>query len=136
MKLSLSSLDSLPQVASEFLKNTGSHRHFAFYGSMGAGKTTFIKKICEQLGVIEVVTSPTFALVNEYHTLDNQLVYHFDLYRINRIEELFDFGYEDYIYSSNYCFIEWPEKAEEIIPDHFVKVSISEMPDGSRVVEF
>jgi len=136
MKLFLSSLNDLPRIATEFLTLTKGKKQFAFYGNMGVGKTTFIKEICNQLGVIQVVTSPTFALINEYHTTSNQLVYHFDFYRINKTEELFDFGYEEYLYSSNYCFIEWPEKAEEILPDHLQKVTFTEMPDGSRVIEF
>ena len=136
MKLFLPSLDKLPAIASDFLENTQGKKQFAFYGNMGVGKTTFIKEICKQLGVLQVVTSPTFAIINEYNTIDNQVIYHFDLYRINKIEELYDFGYEDYIYSSNYCFIEWPEKAEEVLPGHIQKVIFSEMPDGSRVIEF
>ncbi|MDP4210593.1 MAG: tRNA (adenosine(37)-N6)-threonylcarbamoyltransferase complex ATPase subunit type 1 TsaE [Bacteroidota bacterium] len=136
MKLYISSLADLPRVAREFLDATAGKKHFAFYGSMGAGKTTLIKEICHQLKVVEVVTSPTFAIVNEYHTGDNQLVYHFDFYRINKIEELFDFGYEDYLYSPNYCFIEWPEKGETVLPDHIHNVYISEQADGSRLVEF
>ena len=136
MKLILPSLDKLSDTAKEFLNLTSDKKQFAFYGNMGVGKTTLIKEICHQLGVIQVVTSPTFAIVNEYNTLDNQIVYHFDFYRINKIEELFDFGYEDYFYSSNFCFIEWPEKAEEILPTHIQKVNITEMPDGSRVIEF
>ncbi|HEY4787862.1 MAG TPA: tRNA (adenosine(37)-N6)-threonylcarbamoyltransferase complex ATPase subunit type 1 TsaE [Bacteroidales bacterium] len=136
MKLLLPSLDKLPSVAREFLEKTKGQKQFAFYGNMGVGKTTFIKEICSQLGVLQVVTSPTFAIINEYNTRDNQVVYHFDLYRINKIDELFDFGYEDYIYSSNYCFIEWPERAEEVIPNHVQKVTLSEMPDGGRVIEF
>lgn len=126
----------MPHIAGEFLALTKGKKQFAFYGNMGAGKTTFIKEICRQLGVKQVVTSPTFALINEYNTSDNQIVYHFDFYRINKIEELFDFGYEDYLYSSNYCFIEWPEKAEAILPDHLQRVTLTEMPDGSRVIEF
>jgi tRNA threonylcarbamoyladenosine biosynthesis protein TsaE len=136
MRLIVPSLDKLPDAATEFLNLTKSKKQFAFFGSMGVGKTTFIKEVCRQLGVLQVVTSPTFAIVNEYNTASNQLVYHFDFYRIVKIEELFDFGYEDYFYSSNYCFVEWPEKAEEILPKHIQKVEISEMPDGSRVIEF
>lgn len=136
MILKINNLDELAKVAKEFLKKTSGKRQFAFYGSMGVGKTTFIKEICFQLGVVEVVTSPTFAIVNEYHTTENQMVYHFDFYRINKIEELFDFGYEDYLFSSNYCFIEWPEKGEEILPEHIHRVQITENPDGSRIVEF
>src|SRR6266498_1171837 len=122
MKLVLSSLNDLPQVAAEFLKLTKGKKQFALYGNMGVGKTTFIKEICHQLGVVQVVTSPTFALINEYTTEGKALVYHFDFYRINKLEELFDFGYEEYLYSTNYCFIEWPEKIEEILPDHLQKV--------------
>ncbi len=136
MTLTITSTANLPAVASEFLKATSGKRQFAFYGSMGVGKTTFIKEICKQLGVIEVVTSPTFAIVNEYNTADNQIVYHFDFYRINKIEELFDFGYEDYLFSSNYCFIEWPEKANGVLPEHIHSVKITEIADGSRIVEF
>jgi tRNA threonylcarbamoyladenosine biosynthesis protein TsaE len=136
MTLTLTSLEDLPHVAREFLSSTSGQKHFAFYGNMGTGKTTFIKELCHQLGVKGVVTSPTFALVNEYHTDDNQLVYHFDLYRINKLEELFDFGYEDYFFSSNYCFIEWPEKGEELLPNHVLRVTITELPDGKRVVGF
>jgi len=136
MQLNLTSLKQLPDVAKEFLKLTYGKKQFAFYGNMGVGKTTFIKEICHQLGVIQVVTSPTFALINEYNTSDNQLVYHFDFYRINKVEELFDFGYEDYLFSSNYCFIEWPEKAEGILPDHLLKITLTEKSDGSRIIEF
>ncbi len=136
MRLFLASLSDLPRVAGEFIALTKGKKQFAFYGNMGVGKTTFIKEICRQLGVNQVVTSPTFALINEYTTIDHQIVYHFDFYRINKVEELFDFGYEDYLYSSNYCFIEWPEKAEEILPGHLQKVNFSEMPDGIRVIEF
>jgi tRNA threonylcarbamoyladenosine biosynthesis protein TsaE len=136
MKLVLTKLEDLPQVSQAFLKATEGQKQFAFYGNMGVGKTTFIKEICHQMGVVEVVTSPTFALINEYHTADNRNVYHFDFYRINKIEELFDFGYEDYLYSSDYCFIEWPEKGEEVLPEHILKVSITEMPDGSRTIAF
>jgi tRNA threonylcarbamoyladenosine biosynthesis protein TsaE len=136
MELVLKKIEDISQVAGEFINAVKDKKLFAFYGNMGVGKTTFIKEICRQLGVIEVVTSPTFALINEYHTKDNQLVYHFDLYRINKIEELFDFGYEDYLYSSHYCFIEWPEKAEDILPGHMLKVNMIEKNDGSRKIEF
>jgi tRNA threonylcarbamoyladenosine biosynthesis protein TsaE len=136
MKLLISAFSLLPQVASEFLRLNDNRKQFAFYGSMGVGKTTFIKELCLQLGVIETVTSPTFAIINEYHTINNQLIYHFDFYRINKIEELLDIGYEDYIFSPHYCFIEWPEKAEELLPEHILKVKLSEMPGGKRMVEF
>jgi tRNA threonylcarbamoyladenosine biosynthesis protein TsaE len=136
MKFFLSHIEDIPSVAKDFLQAIDGRKQIAFYGSMGVGKTTLIKEICHQLGAVEVVTSPTFSIVNEYHTRSNQLIYHFDFYRINKTEELFDFGYEDYLYSQNYCFIEWPEKAEEVLPSHILKVQMMEMPDGNRVVEF
>jgi tRNA threonylcarbamoyladenosine biosynthesis protein TsaE len=136
MVLTIHHLNDIATTASSFLKATSGHKHFAFYGSMGAGKTTFIKALCQRLGVIETVTSPTFAIVNEYHSKENDVVYHFDWYRINKVEELFDFGYENYLFSNHYCFIEWPEKAESVLPDHIMKVTITEEPDGSRKIDF
>jgi tRNA threonylcarbamoyladenosine biosynthesis protein TsaE len=136
MEIQFKTLNDLPAAATQFIHKTHGKKHFAFYGSMGVGKTTFIKEICRQLNVIEVVTSPTFAIVNEYHTPDNQLVYHFDFYRINKLEELFDFGYEDYLFSHNFCFIEWPEKGEDLLPPHILRVNLTEMPDGSRNISF
>jgi tRNA threonylcarbamoyladenosine biosynthesis protein TsaE len=114
---------------------------FAFYGSMGAGKTTFIKAICEELGVEDVVTSPTFAIVNEYTPHSSLLtphssIYHFDFYRIKKLEEVYDMGYEDYFYSDGLCFIEWPEMMEELLPEGSVKVQIKENADGTRTVSF
>ena len=109
---------------------------FAFYGKMGAGKTTFVKAICEELGVDDVITSPTFAIINEYETPSNSPIYHFDFYRIKKLEEVYDMGYEDYFYSGSLCFIEWPELIEEILPDDAVRVSIAEQEDGSRTVTF
>ena len=113
-------------------------RVVAFYGKMGVGKTTFIKTICEELGVDYVITSPTFAIVNEYEIpptvscpLPISTVYHFDFYRIHKLEEVYDMGYEDYFYSGNLCFIEWPELVEEILPPETVRVTIEEQPDGS-----
>ena len=105
----------------------------AFYGKMGAGKTTFIKALCEELGVEDVITSPTFAIVNEYTIGERgESIYHFDFYRIKRLEEVYDMGYEDYFYSGNLCLIEWPELIEEILPDEAIRVTIAEQPDGSR----
>lgn len=104
---------------------------------MGAGKTTFIKAICEELGVEDVITSPTFAIVNDYtSTKDDSHIYHFDFYRIKKLEEVYDMGYEDYFYSGSLCFIEWPELIEEILPGDAVKVTITQNEDGSRTVEF
>ena len=112
----------------------GQARVFAFYGKMGAGKTTFVKAICEELGVCDVITSPTFAIINEYE--GDETIYHFDFYRIKKLEEVYDMGYEDYFYSGALCFIEWPELIEEILPDDAVRVNITEQQDGSRLVTF
>lgn len=101
---------------------------------MGVSKTTFIKALCNELGVVEIVTSPTFALVNEYQTSSGEAIYHFDFYRIEKIEEVFDFGYEDYFFSGNYCFIEWPDKVAEILPENIVFVQMIENEDGSRTI--
>ncbi len=137
MKITIKSLDSIHEAAREFIKNMGKGHVFAFYGKMGAGKTTFIKAICEELGVEDVITSPTFAIVNDYtSTKDDSHIYHFDFYRIKKLEEVYDMGYEDYFYSGSLCFIEWPELIEEILPGDAVKVTITQHEDGSRTVEF
>ncbi len=113
----------------------GENTVFALYGAMGAGKTTFIKAVCEELGVQETITSPTFAIINEYKSGEGESIYHFDFYRINKMEEAFDFGYEDYFYSGNLCFIEWPELVEPLLPENTVRVHIREADDGTRVIE-
>lgn len=137
MKITIKSLDSIHEAAREFIKNMSKGHVFAFYGKMGAGKTTFIKAICEELGVEDVITSPTFAIVNDYtSTKDDSHIYHFDFYRIKKLEEVYDMGYEDYFYSGSLCFIEWPELIEEILPGDAVKVTITQNEDGSRTVEF
>ena len=133
MEIKISNLDNIQEAASAFIQQIGDHKVFAFYGSMGAGKTTFVKAICESLGVDDVITSPTFAIINEYHAND-RIIYHFDFYRIKKLEEVYDMGYEDYFYSGSLCFIEWPELIEELLPEDAVKVSIKENPDGSRTV--
>jgi tRNA threonylcarbamoyladenosine biosynthesis protein TsaE len=133
MEIKISNLDNIQEAASAFIQQIGDHKVFAFYGSMGAGKTTFVKAICESLGVDDVITSPTFAIINEYHA-DDRVIYHFDFYRIKKLEEVYDMGYEDYFYSGSLCFIEWPELIEELLPEDAVKVSIKENPDGSRTV--
>ncbi len=127
---------SLQQAAKTFVENMKDRKIFAFYGKMGAGKTTFIKSICEQMGVRDVVTSPTFAIVNEYTDGRDNSLYHFDFYRIEKLEEVYDMGYEDYFYSGNVCFLEWPELIEEILPNDTVRVTISEQADGTRTVEY
>ena len=133
MEIRINDLEHIGEAARQFIETIGDRRVFAFYGSMGAGKTTFIKAICEQLGVEDVITSPTFAIVNEYEGREGAL-YHFDFYRIKRLEEVYDMGYEDYFYSGSLCFIEWPELIEELLPDDAVRVAITQQADGSRLV--
>ena len=135
MEITISNLDNIRESAREFINNIGSHKVFAFYGKMGAGKTTFIKAICEELGVDDVITSPTFAIINEYSGKD-ETIYHFDFYRIKKLEEVYDMGYEDYFYSEALCFIEWPELIEEVLPEDAVKVQITEKEDGTRAILF
>ena len=137
MKIEISTLHNIHSAAQAFLEATDVNRVFAFYGKMGAGKTTFIKALCEELGVEDAVNSPTFAIVNEYYStrLDGP-IFHFDFYRIKRIEEAFDIGTDDYLYSGAPCFIEWPELIEDILPEEAVRVSIEEQPDGTRTIEF
>lgn len=137
MEIKIQSIDTIREAAHQFVAAMGEATVFAFYGKMGAGKTTFIKAVCEELGVEDVITSPTFAIVNEYRSeTSGELVYHFDFYRIKKLEEVYDMGYEDYFYSGAVCFIEWPELIEELLPGDAVKVSIEEQADGSRVVKF
>ena len=158
MEIKIQDIDHIREAAREFVENIGEARVFAFYGKMGAGKTTFVKAICEELGVDDVITSPTFAIINEYTisswplaistkptansqqlTANSQkpkAIYHFDFYRIKKLEEVYDMGYEDYFYSGALCFIEWPELIEEILPDDAVRVSIIEQENGSRVVSY
>ena len=141
MTIRINDIDQIRAAARAFIENMGEARVFAFYGKMGAGKTTFVKAICEELGVNDVITSPTFAIVNEYTPSSPLLppsskIYHFDFYRIKKLEEVYDMGYEDYFYSGALCFIEWPELIEDILPDDAMRVSITEQPDGSRLVKF
>lgn len=133
MEIKIQNLEHIREAAREFINNIGDSKVFAFYGKMGAGKTTFIKAICEELGVEDVITSPTFAIVNEY-TADAGSVFHFDFYRIKKLEEVYDMGFEDYFYSGSLCLIEWPELIEEVLPEDAVKVHITENPDGIRIV--
>ena len=132
MEITIKSLDTIHEAAKEFVKGMGDGKLFAFYGKMGAGKTTFIKALCEVLGVEDVITSPTFAIINEYTDGNENPIYHFDFYRIKKLEEVYDMGYEDYFYSGNLCLLEWPELIEDILPENVIKVTIEEQPDGTR----
>ena len=131
MKIKIDSLENIHEAAREFIENMGGSNVFAFYGKMGAGKTTFIKAICEEQGVDDVITSPTFAIVNEYTDIDGDPIYHFDFYRIKKLEEVYDMGYEDYFDSGYLCLLEWPELIEELLPEDAVKVTITELEDGT-----
>ncbi len=134
-KAEINSLNEINHIADKFLEAHPADRIFAFYGQMGAGKTTFIKALCEQLHVVDYVTSPTFALVNEYQTVDSKSVYHLDFYRIKDIQEAYDIGYEEYFTSGDYCFIEWPELIETLLPPVTVKVFIRETENKKRMIE-
>ena len=132
----LPSLDQIDKAADEFLKAVGNIRVIAFSGELGAGKTTFIQALCRKLGVTGEVSSPTFSLVNEYFTQDGSSVFHFDLYRIEEPEELFDLGYEEYFFSGDRCFIEWPEKASHLIPADALLVEIIVRSDNTREIRY
>lgn len=132
MEITIKSLDTIHEAAKEFVNGMDDGKVFAFYGKMGAGKTTFIKALCEILGVEDVITSPTFAIINEYTDGNDDPIYHFDFYRIKKLEEVYDMGYEDYFYSGNLCLLEWPELIEEVLPENVIKVTIEEQPDGTR----
>ena len=137
MQINVASTEALPEAARTFVRAIDQATVFAFYGKMGAGKTTFIKAVCEELGVTDVVNSPTFSIVNEYRSdTTGELIYHFDFYRIQRLEEVYDMGYEDYFYSGALCWVEWPELVDELLPGDAVKVQIEEQPDGSRTITF
>ncbi|MBR1491462.1 MAG: tRNA (adenosine(37)-N6)-threonylcarbamoyltransferase complex ATPase subunit type 1 TsaE [Prevotellaceae bacterium] len=134
MEIRIKSIEEIAVAAKEFVAAMGERKVFAFYGKMGAGKTTFIKAVCEELGVEDVINSPTFAIVNEYVDGQGEPVYHFDFYRIKNLQEVMDLGYEDYVYSGHVCFMEWPELIENLLPDDAVKVTIEEEIDGGRVL--
>lgn len=131
MTIDVPTIETLPQAAEKLLEAVGNQRVLLFYGDMGAGKTTFISAICRQLGVTDVASSPTFAIVNEYRSAAGP-VYHFDFYRIRSEQEAFDLGYEDYFYSGAYCFVEWPEKIPNLLPEDAVSVHITATAEGQR----
>ena len=134
MTIIIKNITDIAAAAQEFIAQMGDNKVFAFYGAMGAGKTTFVKALCEAMGVTDTVNSPTFAIVNEYDTPSGRPIYHFDFYRIKRLAEVYDMGYEDYFYGRGLCFIEWPELVEDLLPEETVKVTIEELPDDSRLV--
>lgn len=135
MKIIVTDKSRLRDAARHFLRETAGRRVFAFYGQMGSGKTTFIRAICSELGVTDTVTSPTFTLINEYKRPNNLPVFHFDFYRITKITEVLDFGIEEYFDSSSPCFMEWPELIEPLLPPATLRLSITVLDDGSRVIE-
>ena len=137
MQLTIKSIETIRETARDFItaiKGKGSC--LAFYAPMGAGKTTFIQALCEELGVEDVITSPTFAIINEYTDGAGEPIYHFDFYRIKKLEEVYDMGCDDYFYSGSYCFMEWPELIEEALPDDVLRITITPQDDGSRIIEF
>ena len=134
MIISVKDKRDLHKAAKSFLAYAGERRIFAFYGSMGAGKTTFIKALCETLGTVDIVSSPTFTLVNEYRSANGEALYHIDFYRIKNPVEVFDFGVEEYLSSGSYCFLEWPELVEEILPPGTVRVRITAEKDETRTI--
>lgn len=131
MTITINSLSELPAVAEKVIAFAADQKIFLFYGDLGAGKTTFIKALCKELGVTEHATSPTFSIVNEYAARSNK-IFHFDFYRLKNQNEALDMGYEEYFYSGNYCFIEWPEKIPDLIPPHYLKIEIKVLADQSR----
>lgn len=135
-KLRIADITSIESAAKEFLLNTNGKKVFAFYGQMGAGKTTFIKEVCRQLHVIDEVNSPTFAIINEYLTEANEAVFHFDFYRLQTKQEAVAIGAEDYFYSGDICFVEWPEIVEDLLPEDVLRVDILEVEGKAREISF
>ena len=136
MEIKIQSLNQIQEAAHQFVEAMGENTVFALYGKTGAGKTTFVKALCEELGVTDVITSPTFAIVNEYRSDETgELIYHFDFYRIKKLSEVYDIGYEAYVYSGVVCFISSPELIQELLPGDAVYVSIDELADGTRLIK-
>ena len=134
LEIKIKSLEGIADAARQFVDAMGENKVFAMFGPMGVGKTTFVKAVCEILGVEDTITSPTFAIVNEYRTNTGDQIFHFDFYRIRKVEEVYDMGYEDYVYSGAVCFLEWPELIEELLPEDAVRVTLSEEEDGTRTI--
>jgi len=134
MKILIKDKRQLSGAAKKLLEHSREKKIFAFYGSMGAGKTTIIKAICKVLGAVDIISSPTFTLVNEYRTSTGETLYHIDFYRIKKLEEVFDFGIEEYLTGDSYCFMEWPELIEEILPLETVRIRITVDDDGQRIL--
>ena len=134
IEITINGIEDYPRAAKEFISHMGDGQLFAFYGKMGSGKTTLIKSICEEMGVEDAVNSPTFAIVNEYGARNGETIYHFDFYRIKSLEEVYNMGYEEYLYGNAYCFMEWPELVEERLPEECIRVDIEEENDGKRKV--
>lgn len=133
MTLTFSATEQLPAVAQDLLETFPDERFYAFFGPMGVGKTTLIKELCARLGVEDNVCSPTFAIINEYCSGEGEPVYHFDFYRLKSLDEAYDLGYEEYFYSGSWCFTEWTEKVEPLLPDHYLRIDIEER-DGERTL--
>ncbi len=127
-------IKDLKHIAIELLSHYKDERIFAFFGKMGIGKTTFIKEICRVLNVRNIVCSPTFSIVNEYATIGGQKIYHFDFYRVKNLQEVYDIGYEEYFYSGDYCFIEWSENIEFLLPQNYIRIEMEETSDGERKI--
>ena len=136
-EISINGLADLDRAAEEFIQQIGGNKIIAFYAPMGAGKTTFTTAVCHKLGVREdAVSSPTFAIVNEYRTIQGETIYHFDFYRITELREALDIGYYDYIDSGSLCLMEWPENIEDLLPEETVRVKISVNPDSTRTLSW
>lgn len=135
-KITIDKIDNIHVAAKEFISLMGNHTVFAFEGAMGVGKTTFIKAVCEELGVEDIINSPTFSIINEYQNRKGESIYHFDFYRINKISEVQDIGVEEYFYSGNICLIEWPDIVRELLPENAVYADIQEINGGLRTIMF
>ena len=130
--ITINGLEDYAQAARRFTEFLKEGRIFAFYGKMGSGKTTFIKSLCEELGVTDAINSPTFAIVNEYEDRDGNTIYHFDFYRIKSLAEVYNMGYEEYFYSGDLCLVEWPEKIEPLLPEDTMVIKIEILSDTER----